>query len=280
MKRKKFLGMLCGVTAVASAALFSMGAGFANNQNRSETTFGPSMLRGGHFIQEFTVHTHWHTQEIDRHIVSLSGANPIGMPNNGANYTCGIIAGSNIIKGYNKIFPGLIPGFNSVATVLGRPGWANGMSPTFRNFQSDLAIAMGGNPQGVTLNQYFNGINTMVQNRGRTFHNQTMMNGNQLNLQNLKSQLRQNRYATVFMTGFNVASISGNPGVDRFDLREYGGNHIMAVFGYRTITYRDASGAIIRVKNFLEVVTGFGGTGLLYLNNHLTIYDLHMTFIS
>ncbi|MCL2229262.1 MAG: hypothetical protein FWC00_05565 [Firmicutes bacterium] len=262
--------------AIICTALLSAGAGLPSSQN--EVIFGPSMARGGNFIQSFTISTYFHTREVQEHIVALTPT-PTRLPNHLTGRTCGITAGANLMVAFNKVFP-LIPNYSSTRLVAGRPAWSGTAPVAYQTFIQDLSIAMNETAQGVSMNQYHNGMRYIAERGGRTFNNQSMMVGSQLNLQALKAQLRQNRHASVFMTGFNIAGVNHEGHRDRFWLEQYGGNHIMAVYGYRTKIYRDAQGQIIRTKNFLRVATGFGGLGLVYLNNYLTIYDLHTAWVS
>jgi len=284
------------IIAVASSTImcntFFMNSAQAVNaasRQQHEVIFGGdtdanNMARGGGYIQGFLTHTYFHTMQQQRHIVRFCNeTTPIGMPVFNTGISCGVIGGMHIIGGYNAVHPELIPGFNSVRMIVGFPAW-NSSASTYRTaVANELHQRMGGG-QGVTLNQYIGGMNSLAQNRGRTFHNQSMMVGGSLNLPALKAQLRQNRYATIFMLNtFNISSVSteSGRGRDRFSLEEWGGNHIMAVFGYQTRIYRDIYGDIIRTKNFLEVATGFGvSRGLLYLNDFVTIYNVHITHFS
>ena len=286
--KKKIGFAVVAMFTLGAALLFALTSGLGTavtvhaSSRNSEVLFGPVQTRGGTLIQSFTRQTPWHTRESQQHIVSVSGSNPIGMPTFPSNFTCGIVSALQIVAGYNKVHTSLIPGFNSIAYVWNQPRWAGVPTPALQAVEVEIFNRMGGNPQGVTHAQYINGLNSLAQNRGRTFTNVNMMSGNQLNFPAIQAQLRQNRYATVFMAGsFNVAGITVQNGFDFFSLEEYAGNHIMAVFGYRVITYRNASGQITRVKRFLEVATGFSGNrALLYLDNYLTISGANITHIS
>jgi len=286
--KKKIGFSIVAMFAIGAALLFALTSVdrrsmVAHASSNGDIVFGPVQTRGGTLIQRFTQHTPWHTREIQRHIVSLRDTPPEGMPTFPSNFSCGIISALQIVAGYNMLHPTLVPGFNSVGHVWGVPrAWA-GETPALRTVEMEIFNRMGGNPQGVTHAQYINGLNSLAQNRGRTFTNINMMSGNQLNFPAIQAQLRQNRYATIFMVNsFNVASVGIlENGIDMFSLEEYTGNHIMAVFGYRTIIYRNAQGHVTRFKRFLEVATGFsGGTALLYLDNHLTISGANVTHIS
>jgi len=257
----------------------------AISRQQDEAIFGPPEMAargGGGIIRSFDTHTHFHTREQQQHIVRLSPAVPTGMPIYSPRHSCGVTGGMHIIGGHNALHTNFIPGFNSTVTVAGIATiWNSSPSPARTAVENELHQRMGGG-QGLTRAQYFNGMTSFAQSRGRAFQRQSMMSGNNLNLQNLKAQLRQNRYATIFMVNsFNVSRIMSESGRDRFLLEEWGANHIMAVFGYRTITYRNASGQIIRTKNFLEVITGVGTQrGLLYLNGFGTISNVYMTHFS
>ncbi|MCL2229394.1 MAG: hypothetical protein FWC00_06265 [Firmicutes bacterium] len=267
------------IAVVACASLLSIGAGIPDR----EVIFGPSLARGGGILHHYSTFTYYHTREVHQHIVSLTGQNPIGMPNHLTGHTCGINAGICIIGAYNKIFPELMPRFNAVRYFMGNPRWAGGNTPEFRSYATELFNAMGGNPMGTTTSQWFGGMNQMVNRAGRSFTTQSMMQGGQLNLNALKDQIQQNRYAAIFMNGlFNTADLvpQSQYSRDRISITIRGGNHIMPVYGFKTITYRDAQGQIIRVKNLLYVVPGIGPPrALLYLNNYISIYNTHITMI-
>ena len=286
--KKKVCFTAVAMFTLGAALLFALTSGLGSavtvhaSSSNSEVVFGPVQTRGGTLIQSFTRQTTWHTRQSQQHIVSVSGSNPIGMPTFPSNFTCGIVGALQIVAGYNKVHPNLIPGHTAIGYVWGQPRWALNITPALQAVEVEIFNRMGGNPQGVTHAQYISGLNSLAQSRSLSFTNVNMMSGGQLNFPAIQAQLRQNRYATVFMAGsFNVASITPQNGFDIFNLEQYAGNHIMAVFGYRVMTYRNAAGQTTRIKRFLEVATGFsGGTALLYLDNYLTISGANITHIS
>jgi len=244
--------------------------------------------RGGIFIQSFSEKIEYDTKNVDdKYLVKLGGTNPTGMPaylDSYTNATCGIIGGSNIIGGYNKIHTGLIPGFNSVGTVFGSPVWAPTGAPggAIDTLQGDLYTRMSATPSGVTMVNYNSGMVSYFNSKSYTLTNTSMFSSGTLNLAALKAQIDQDKYATVFMAGFNIVSLLSQTGYDTQCLEEYGGAHIMSVFGYRTVKYyKNGSSSPFRTDNYLEVCTGFSADrALLYLNNYTTINNIYVHTVS
>jgi hypothetical protein len=215
--------------------------------------------------------------------VQLPGA-PSGMPafnQNDDAITCGMIAGSNIIAGYDAVHTNLIPSYTPFTNTLGILRWKN-CDATIYALQDDLLIRMNGVPYvGVTIPNYLNGLNSYAVSRGRTFTSTSMMSGSTINLSNLMTQINQNRYATIFMNTFTLNAIGVANGVDTITIEEYGGSHAMSVFGYRIIQYF-TNGTLTHTRHYLEVSTGFSSPrSLVRINGGFgTVDAIHITHIS
>jgi len=177
-----------------------------------------------------------------------------------SDYTCGITGGAVIFGYYNKWINGLIPNQEAGRLVLGRWAWA-GRQEGARVFQSQLFAQMGGNPAGVTVQQFLNGMLFQAASRGRGITQQTLRTGhNQLNEVAMSNAFRTGQLVSLFMSGYSLVGFTGIETFTNHDLIWHNildGNHVMVAYGYRRIRYYNAANQLIRSDLYLYVKTGF-----------------------
>jgi len=125
----------------------------------------------------------------------------------------------------------------------------------------ELFIRMGGNPAGVTMQQYITGMQGYVNARGRNIQLTSLRTGhNQLNEAQMKANFRNGNLMTLFASGFSIVAFDGIRTHSNHDIINHGtstGNHIMMAYGYRRIRYYNAANQLIRNDLYVYVHTGF-----------------------
>lgn len=265
--------MLAGTVGIAVPSGNAVYAFAAENKSRY-------FERGGEFLGLFSETINYASKQ-----ESMFVQNP-GLPGYGSSLGCGIVAGGNIVAWYNKQYPQLIPGHTAGQYFWGNWMWSSANAYTSA-MNTQLAADMGAVNNGVTINGYLGGLNTYATGKGRSFTSANMMAGggigNVLNL-GYKSALENGQLMTIFLDTFNVLDTTSvdsfeNQGYDIVSMEEYSGAHIMAVYGYREISYLNAQHQVFRQDIYLFVHTGFGGTlGMTRITNfHYGMIDAAYT---
>jgi len=205
-----------------------------------------------------------------------------------SNYTCGITAGAVIFGYYNRWINNLIPNQEAgrYITIGNNTRWmwnaasANGG----RVFQSQLFAQMGGNPAGVTMQQFLNGMQFQAASRGRGITQQTLRIGhNQLNEAALSNAFRTGQLVSLFMSGYSIVPFGDIRTFANHDLIIHNiveGNHVMVAYGYRRIRYYNAANQLIRSDLYLYVKTGFSmGHALVPMYRFGEVYNAFITRI-
>jgi len=98
---------------------------------------------------------------------------------------------------------------------------------------------MGGNPVGVTMPQYLNGMRGFATSRGRNITLSSLRTGhNQLNEAQMKTAFRRGELVSLFVSGFSMVPFTdfrtfANHVIIHHNINV--GNHIMVAYGYRRV---------------------------------------------
>jgi hypothetical protein len=200
------------------------------------------------------------------------------------NYSCGVVAGGNIIGWYNRLYPSLIPGQPSGVSVFGTWVWS-AETIHVSNMFSQLDVDMQTIPSGVSIDNYLNGMNTFVTRQGRTFSSTkvTLANGG-LSVM-YRVFLQSGQLMSIFVEGFNTMFLDAidtpSQGVDVISYKMYAGGHVMAVYGFREISYFNAQNVMFRHDIYFLVNDGHGNRGMTRVTNfHGTFHAGYMTHIT
>jgi hypothetical protein len=200
------------------------------------------------------------------------------LPRYYSNEGCSITAGTNLMAWYNKQYPQLIPGHEAGYLIFGEWRWTTTNSylvSLMQELETEMEVVNG----GTTIAQYLSGLDAYVSGKGMTFTYNNIAGGNQY-----KNELKSGKLLSVFVRNFNTTSDmrieTVSPGTDRIrmNIREPG--HVMAVYGYREISYFNPFGSLIRRDTYLYVNTGFDTLGLTCISSHCTLDGLYITHIS
>lgn len=257
--------IFAGTVGIAVPSGNSSNAAYAYSSENATSYF----VSGGEYLGLFSETINYaHKQE------KMFVQNP-GLPGYGSSLGCGIVAGGNIVPWYNKQYPELIPGHTAGQYFWGNWLWASANAHTAA-MNTQLAADMGTVNNGVTINGYLGGLNTYATGKGRSFTSANMMatggNGNVLN-PGYKAALESGQLMTIFLDTFNILGTTSvesfeSQGYDNVYMEEYYGGHVMAVYGYREISYLNAQYQMFRQDIYLFVHIGFGGTlGMTRITN-------------
>jgi hypothetical protein len=131
---------------------------------------------------------------------------------------------------------------------------------------------MNGTPQGVTINGYLNGMTTFTARQNQTFsHVNVKGTGGAVLNPFYRVAIMSGMLMTVFLDGFNIMdnlSIkTPSQGVDTVSMERYVGAHVMAVYGFREISYFNAQNVMFRHDIYLMVDDGLGSLGMTRITN-------------
>lgn len=179
---------------------------------------------------------------------------------------CAAVAGSNLIGFYDRYYENLIPnhaaGFETYGLYVYNVA-DNYVYDTVR----DLYSKMDGSPKGINETNFKNGMQTYCEGKGLTCDFTQLVASNGLNYAGVINSINENKPVVLLLSTYNICDINGydNSKYDRLDYRLYGGNHMMAGFGYCEINYTFSNGSS-QTNRFIYVATGFAGKSQAYFN--------------
>jgi len=210
------------------------------------------------------------------------------IPGYSTGYTCGIVAGGNIVAWYNgtSLYELLIPNHTAGQYFWGEWLWGtagSGMSAMFASLNTD----MGATSLGVTISGYRNGMGTYATRQGYTFTSTSIMGtGGDLLDPSYMGAIKSGKLMTIFVDGFTIMDIGDlktfkASKYDTVIMEQYTGAHVMAIYGYRDVKYYDSNDDIFRHDIYLICHTGFGGTlGMMRVTSHCTLDAAYLTYIT
>ncbi len=191
--------------------------------------------------------------------------------------SCANVAGANVIGYFDRDYVNLIPDYT--------PGRARGdsysyypMSVELEKKQAvidELYTLMGTNAieSGTSYDQYKAGFDAYVTAQGYTAVHSSVMSGGNLNLNAVSESITAGRPVILFLSGYNLASLSSKNGKDVYIKMIYGGNHMVVVYEINTLRYYNAADQLIAERTIMQVATGFNDVKGFYIvdNNGLVI---------
>lgn len=187
---------------------------------------------------------------------------------------CASAAGGNIIGYYDRYFDNLIPDFT--------PGYYDAFDNKYEYYPKNQAVSdvidtlftlmQTDEYTGVTVANFRSGLTSYVNSKGLYTSYYSGMTGNNLNYNAIKSKINAGIPFVLFLDKYNISSLMN------YEEEEYEkintlisvGNHTMAGFGYKEITYTLSSGAQ-RIDKYLAVTRGLEGfAGYLNISSNVT----------
>lgn len=198
--------------------------------------------------------------------------------------SCANVAGANIMGYYDRYYENLIPDYV--------PGILRGSNYSYyqmtvnaskkQDVINELYVRMGTNSPdaGTSQEGYKSGITSYVISKGYNVTYNSVMTGSNLDLNKLRSSLYNGDPVSLYLSGYNITTISDTGNSVNLLKSYFTGNHIMIVYGYETINYYNSSHMLIKSNTYLFVSTGLTTTGYYILNNNGTINDAEAVHIS
>ena len=182
--------------------------------------------------------------------------------------SCAVDTGGNAFVYYDRLYDDLVPNY-SHTYVFGKFVYGQ-QNEGVTNMFSDLYVRMGSTSQGTTVDGFLKGMRSYASSRGHSITLEKVTGSyNNTNIEYIKTQLKQEKVAAIFMSGFSISSVGGPSKRDGYDYvlhNIYDGHHVMLVYGYEDFNYFDSSGNLLLRDTYFYVSTGYVGASLALLN--------------
>lgn len=204
--------------------------------------------------------------------------------NNSLVNACANVAGANIIGFYDRFYDNLIPDHT--------PGVDRGTSYSYfpmtvdtakkQAVINDLYVRMATNAPvaGTSQDGYKSGITSYTNSKGYNASFSSVMTGSSLDLSKLQQALSSGKPVSLYLSGYNITQMQDVNNSVTLTKSLFTGNHIMIVYGLKTIDYYNSSNALIKSHTYLYVATGSTFKGYFLLNTYGTINDAESVNIS
>lgn len=198
---------------------------------------------------------------------------------------CGCVAGTNLLGFYDRYYSDLIP--NYTPGNLRPNGYYYYTMNYNRQKKQDvidsLYTLMGTNTTGTgtTKTQYETGLNAYVASKNLTITHSSVMTGSSLDMTKVISAISEGKPISIFLTGFNISTISDTGSSVTLTKNVFSDNHIAIVYGYETVEYYNSTGTLIQTKTYLNIASGKSNyTGVYVVGNNGTVNAAHSDYIS
>ena len=151
-----------------------------------------------------------------------------------------------------------------------------------QNLINDLYIRMNTNvyQAGTSQNDYKNGLTSYINSKGRSISFSSIMTNSNFDITKLNQAINNGDPVTLYLSGYNISQVRDDTGSVTISKSIYTGNHMVVVYGYKTIEYYDSNNVITTSKTYLYIATGMKFTGYYILNNNGAINDAEAVHIS
>lgn len=177
---------------------------------------------------------------------------------------CAAVAGMNIIGYYDRYYENLIPNHSAGYEYLG--SYVYNLQDTYvNNALKELYSDMDGSDKGITEPNFINGLKKYCARKGYNCDLSSLMSSGKLSYDKVKDSIKANKPVALLLSTYNFADIFTENNTDSIEYRLYYGDHIMAGFGYRDVTYTLNNGSTSNYK-FILVSSGFSEAPSGYFN--------------
>lgn len=227
----------------------------------------------------------------DEHVLTVSYTNrtqenyklALTYPAYTLSVSCVPQAATNLLGFYDRYYTELIPNFDPGYMYYGYYAYHEAANSFVSAVAMQLASDMGVVEQydGVTVNEFKTGFQTYCSRKGLSASYSSCMSYGSFNFNTAKAQIDSGKPLIVFLSAYNMTTLSSLNNVDTLDMQTSTVPHAMAVFGYRSVTYTLSNGQT-RVDNYLHTATGAPNpsTSLLNLSYYVDIDDAYSVSIS
>lgn len=185
---------------------------------------------------------------------------------------CACVAGGNALGFYDRYDENLIPNHTS-GTAIGTTFSYSYEDEAVMAVIDQLYVYMGTDSTGTTETGFIEGITKYCKEKNKTVTFTSCMSSGSFSYTLAKKYLEANQPIILFLSGYNVASISESSNKDTINYLESTANHVMVGFGYKEYTYTLSTGT--QTLSFLSVASGIieRSSGLFNTNYKTKIND-------
>lgn len=270
------LSVLCAAF-VCLAVHFTPTLARADETYMSEARYGAD-FQSGHYqgLETRTINYAYYTEDYYVNPYSVSNYVVSGKAN-----ACAVSAGGNILTYYDRLYPELIPNYQSIyfLGVFNYGSQNAGVNTMF----DELYSRMGTDDEGTTVAGFKSGMTSYVKNKGLSVSfEQVTGNYHNTNVDKIKSALKQEKVAAIFMSNYTVTNESFLNLYDTYseiNYNKFTGNHVMVVYGYYDIFYYNSNGSLIGRDTFFQVCTGdkvILERGLVNICSYTQVMDMYI----
>lgn len=229
---------------------------FAFIPTKAEMLYGVD-FQGGSYRETEERKIYYSERVVDKY------ENPYRAPTFGAGKVngCAVDAGGNAFIYYDRLYDDLVPDYKH-KYVFGKFNYGthnNGITNMF----NDLYARMDTVEQGTSVDGFLKGMRSYADSRGHSITLEKVTGSfYNTNYTYIQEQLKQEKVAAIFMSGFSISSVGGPSKRDGYDYvleNIYSGHHVMLVYGYDDYYYYDSNGKLIERDTYFYASTGYVG---------------------
>lgn len=184
----------------------------------------------------------------------------------GLESACAAVAGSNLIGFYDRYYENLIPNHAAGYETYGLYVYNVADNYVYDTVR-DLYNKMDGSSKGINETNFKKGMQVYCKEKGLTCDFTQLVSSNRLNYTGVINSINENKPVVLLLSTYNFCDIrtKGAEKTEEYDYRLYGGNHMLAGFGYCEINYTFSDGSS-QNNRFVYVATGFSEKPAAYFN--------------
>lgn len=167
---------------------------------------------------------------------------------------CAAIAGINIISYYDRYYENLIPNYTP-GSKMGTMYLYKEQNGNVVSVMRQLNTDMQNNGSGTTLSKFKSGMTKYVNTKGLTITYESCKTNGSLNLLKVKENIDEEKPIALFLSGFNLSTISVGSNTDSINYKLVDTNHVMVCFGIKELSYQFANGSTQK-NTYFQVATG------------------------
>lgn len=167
---------------------------------------------------------------------------------------CAAIAGTNIISYYDRYYENLIPNYTP-GSKMGTMYLYKEQNGNVVSVMRQLNTDMQNKGSGTTLSQFKSGMTKYVNTKGLAITYESCKTNGSLNLLKVKENIDEEKPIALFLSGFNLSTISVGSNTDSINYKLVDTNHVMVCFGIKEVSYQFANGSTQK-NTYFQVASG------------------------
>lgn len=215
------------------------------------------------FLSSYADEYVYFTSKDDSDAATTAGGAPQYSQLNEHSNACGAVAGAEIVAFYDKYYSNLIPNWVSYYAASGKYRMQD--ATYVPALMRDLYTRMRTNVDdvGVSEEEFKSGLQSYINAQGYGVSYQNVASSGSVDYDACKAAVQNNKVIALLVRAGNVYTIQDSGSYALITPTNIAGLHIMVAYGYKTITYYNASGAF-RTDRYLVVATGYNSPKFAY----------------